>query len=288
VAVTNAEGYTLDVSAKGVRIEARAEAGLFYGAMTAAQLLSAGTAYGAPVRLGGIHIEDFPRFSWRGLMLDPARHFLPAADVKQIIDQHKLNVLHLHLTDDQGWRIEIKRYPELTKIGAWRTPPSNGGPGSETQAYGGFYTQPELRDIVAYAAARHITVVPEIDLPGHAQAAVAARPQIGVTGERPTVSNDWGINPYLFSTSEESLTFLKNVLDEVMALFPGKYIHLGGDEAIKDQWQASPTIQAQMKRLGIADEHALQSWFMEQLGRYLAERAGMRSCKAVCRPLPQS
>lgn len=274
-AVTNAEGYTLDVSVNGVRVEARAEAGLYYGAMTAAQLLSAGTRYGAPVRLAGIHIEDFPRFSWRGLMLDPARHFLPTSDVKQIIDQmaqHKLNVLHLHLTDDQGWRIEIKRYPELTKIGAWRTPPSNGGPGSETQVYGGFYTQAEIRDLVAYAAARHITVVPEIDLPGHAQAAVAARPQIGVTGDRPTVSNDWGINYYLFSTSEESLTFLKHVLDEIMALFPGKYIHLGGDEAIKDQWQASPTIQAQMRALGIADEHALQSWFMEQLGRYLAER----------------
>jgi hexosaminidase len=273
--VTNAEGYTLDVSVKGVRIEARTEAGLFYGAMTAAQLLSAGTAFGSPVRLAGVHIEDFPRFSWRGLMLDPARHFLPAADVKQIIDQmaqHKLNVLHLHLTDDQGWRIEIKRYPELTKIGAWRTPPSNGGPGSETQVYGGFYTQAELRDIVSYAAARHITVVPEIDLPGHAQAAVAARPQIGVTGERPAVSNDWGINYFLFNTNDESLTFVKNVLDEVMALFPGKYIHLGGDEAIKDQWQASPTIQAQMKALGVKNEHALQSWFMEQLGRHLAQR----------------
>ena len=273
--VADEEGYTLHVSVDGVRIEARAEAGLFYGAMTAAQLLSAGATYGAPVRLAGVHIEDFPRFKWRGLMLDPARHFLPAADVKHIIDQmaqHKLNVLHLHLTDDQGWRIEIKRYPELTKVGAWRTPPSNGGPGSETQVYGGFYTQAELRDIVAYAAARHITVVPEIDLPGHAQAAVAAYPRIGVTGERPQVSNDWGINYYLFSPSDESLTFVKHVLDEVMALFPGKYIHLGGDEAIKDQWQASPAIQAQMKALGISDEHALQSWFMEQLGQYLAER----------------
>lgn len=274
-AVADAEGYTLDVSADGVRIEARAEAGLYYGAMTAAQLLSAGGTYGAPLQLAGIHIEDFPRFKWRGLMLDPARHFLPAPDVKKIIDQmaqHKLNVLHLHLTDDQGWRIEIKRYPELTKIGAWRTPPSNGGPGSETKVYGGFYTQAELRDIVAYAAARHITVVPEIDLPGHAQAAVAAYPRIGVTGERPPVSNDWGINYHLFSTSDESLTFVKNVLDEVMALFPSQYIHLGGDEAIKDQWQASPAIQAQMKALGIEDEHAMQSWFMEQLGQYLAER----------------
>lgn len=274
-AVADTEGYTLDVSVDGVRVEARSEAGLFYGAMTAAQMVSTDARYDAPVRLAGIHIEDSPRFKWRGLMLDPARHFLPAADVKRIIEQmaqHKLNVLHLHLSDDQGWRIEIKRYPELTKIGAWRTPSSNGGPGSETQAYGGFYTQAQLRDIVAYAAARHITIVPEIDLPGHAQAAVAARPQIGVTGDRPQVSNDWGINYYLFNTSDESLTFLKNVLDEVMALFPGKYIHLGGDEAIKDQWRASPAIQAQMKALDITNEHALQSWLMEQLGQYLAER----------------
>ena len=272
-AVADAEGYTLDVGATGIRIEARTEAGIYYGAMTLAQLLSPGAAYGERVRLTGMHIEDFPRFKWRGLMLDPARHFLPVADVEQIVDQmgeHKLNVLHLHLTDDQGWRIEIKRYPELTKIGAWRTPPSNGGPGSEKGAYGGFYTQDDIRDIVTYAAARHITVVPEIDMPGHAQAVVAAHPQISVPGNQPSVSSDWGVNDCLYNTNAQSLSFVKNVLDEIMALFPGKYIHLGGDEAIKDQWKASPAIQAQMKTLGIADEDAMQSWFMEQMGQYLA------------------
>ena len=272
-AVADAEGYTLDVGATGIRIEARAEAGIYYGAMTLAQLLSPGAAYGERVRLAGMHIEDFPRFKWRGLMLDPARHFLPVADVEQIVDQmgeHKLNVLHLHLTDDQGWRIEIKRYPELTKIGAWRTPPSNGGPGGEKGAYGGFYTQEDIRGIVTYAAARHITVIPEIDMPGHAQAVVAAHPQISVTGKQPPVSNDWGVHDYLYNTNAQSLSFVKNVLDEIMALFPGKYIHLGGDEAIKDQWKASPAIQAQMKTLGIADEDAMQSWFMEQIGQYLA------------------
>ena len=272
--VADTEGYTLDVDAKGMRILARAEAGLYYGAMTAVQLLSSGAAHDSSVRLRGMHIEDFPRFKWRGLMLDPARHFLPVAEVKTIIEQmgqHKLNVLHLHLTDDQGWRIEIKRYPQLTRIGAWRTPPSNGGLGSETAAYGGFYTQEDIRDIVAYAAERHITVVPEIDLPGHAQAVVAAYPQIGATGEQVPVSSDWGVNYCLYNTSADSLTFVKNVLDEVMALFPGRYVHLGGDEAIKDQWKASPAIQAQMKTLGIADEDAMQSWFMEQLGVYLAE-----------------
>jgi hexosaminidase len=272
--VANAEGYTLDVRANGIRILARAEAGLYYGAMTAAQLLSADAAHNASVRLPGMHIEDFPRFKWRGLMLDPARHFVPVADVKTIIEQmgqHKLNVLQLHLTDDQGWRIEIKRYPELTKIGAWRTPPSNGGPGGETGAYGGFYTQEDIRDIVAHAAERYITVVPEIDMPGHAQAVVAAHPQIGVTGDQLPVSSDWGVNYSLYNTSADSLTFVKNVLDEVMALFPGRYVHLGGDEAVKDQWKASPAIQAQMKTLGIADEDAMQSWFMEQVGSYLAE-----------------
>ena len=273
--ITDSEGYTLDVGADGIRIMARAEAGLYYGAMTAAQLLSARAAHAPSVRLPRMHIEDYPRFKWRGLMLDPARHFLPVADVKTIIEQmgqHKLNVLHLHLTDDQGWRIEIKQYPELTRIGAWRKPPSNGGPGSETDTYGGFYTQDDIRDIVAYAAERYIAIVPELDLPGHAQAVVAAYPQLGVTSGPVAVSSDWGVNYCLYNTSPEGLTFVKNVLDELMALFPGKYVHLGGDEAVKDQWKASAAIQAQMKTLGIADEDAMQSWFMEQIGSYLAAR----------------
>src|SRR3984893_6424077 len=252
--VADSEGYPLDVRANGIRILARAEAGLYYGAMTAAQLLSADAVHNASVQLTGMHIEDFPRFKWRGLMLDPARHFVPVADVKTIIDQmsqHKLNVLHLHLTDDQGWRLQIKRYPELTTIGAWRTPPSNGGSGGDKGVYGGFYTQEEIRDLVAYAAARYITIVPEIDIPGHAQAVVAAHPQLSVLGDQPEVSTNWGVNYYLYNTNADSLAFLKNVLDETMALCPGKYIHLGGDEAIKEQWKTSPAIQSQMKALGI-------------------------------------
>jgi hexosaminidase len=272
--VADEEGYTLEVSKRGVQIEARTAAGLYYGAMTAAQLLSTGAAYGKPVRLAGMRIEDVPRFRWRGLMLDSVRHFFSVADVKMLLDQmgqHKLNVLHFHLTDDQGWRIEIQRYPELTQIGAWRTPPSSGGAG-EAAPYGGFYTQDEIREIVSYAAARYITIVPEIDLPGHAQAAIAAHPQLGVLGDRPKVSANWGVNEYLYNTNEYSLSFVKNVLDEVMSLFPGRYIHLGGDEAIKTQWQAAPAIQAQIKALGLADVNALQGWFMDQLGRYLTER----------------
>ena len=283
--VTDTEGYTLDVRATGIRIEARAGAGLFYGAMTAAQLLSTDAQGATPdstpgVTVRGTHIEDLPRSKWRGLMLDPARHFLSVVEVKTMIDQmsqHKLNVLHLHLTDDQGWRLQIKRYPELTTIGAWRkppssgTPPAEGWPGVDHGVYGGFYTQEDIRDLVAYAGARYITVIPEIDLPGHAQAVVAAHPQLSVPGDHPEVSTNWGVNYYLYNTNADSLTFVENVLDEVMDLFPGRYIHLGGDEAIKTQWKTSPAIQSQMKALGIRNEEALQSWFMEQIARYLAD-----------------
>jgi hexosaminidase len=269
--VKHAEGYALDVTPQGIRIVARDEAGLFYGAVTAWQLLtpSAGTG---DVRVEPVHIRDEPRFAWRGLMLDSARHFQTPAEVRTIIDQmaqHKLNTLHWHLTDDQGWRIEIKRYPELTRIGAWRTPPTIGKK-AEPGRYGGFYTQDDIRAIVAYAAERHITVVPEVDMPGHAQAAVASYPELGVTGSRPPVSPDWGVNPYLYNVDENTVHFLQNVLDEVMALFPSTYIHVGGDEAVKDQWKASAAVQARMHALGIKNEDALQSWFIGQMGQYLS------------------
>jgi len=194
------------------------------------------------------------------------------AEVETLLDQmaqHKLNVLHWHLTDDQGWRIEIKRYPQLTRIGAWRTPPDAGVDG-EPQRYGGFYSQAQIREVVAYAAARHITVVPEIDMPGHAQAAVASYPAIGVTGKRPAVSTDWGVNPYLYNVDDATFQFVDNVLDEVMALFPSHYIHVGGDEAIKDQWKASPVIQAKLRALHLRDEDALQGWFIGRIGSYLS------------------
>ncbi|MFK2872449.1 family 20 glycosylhydrolase [Dyella lipolytica] len=270
-AVPQAEGYTLDVTPQGIRIAARDDAGLFYGAVTVWQLLTPNAQQG-PVQVPALHISDWPRFAWRGLMLDSARHFQSVADVEKLLDQmaqHKLNVLHWHLTDDQGWRIEIKRYPELTSIGAWRTPPEAGHDG-EPVRYGGFYTQDQIRDVVAYAAARHITVVPEIDMPGHAQAAVASYPQIGVTGKRPPVSVDWGVNPYLYNVDDATFQFVDNVLDEVMALFPSHYIHVGGDEAIKDQWKASPAVQAKMQALHLKDEDALQGWFIGRIGDYLA------------------
>ncbi|MCE4553916.1 beta-N-acetylhexosaminidase [Roseateles cellulosilyticus] len=271
--------YQLDVAPGGVTLQAGSDAGLFYAGVSLWQLLTADGGQGA-VTLPGLHIADRPRFGWRGLMLDVVRHFAPVDEVKALIDQmalHKLNVLHLHLSDDQGWRLEIKRYPELTRIGAWRTPP-----GGEPARYGGFYTQAQLRELVAYAAARHITLVPELDMPGHAQAVVAAYPKVGVDigdgpgrNPRPAVSVDWGVNPYLYNADEATLRFVENVMDEVMAVFPSTFVHVGGDEAIKDQWKASPTVQARMRALGVTSEEALQSWFIGRIGRYL-EKHGRR------------
>ena len=268
--VAQAGGYALTVTPQGIRVSARDAAGLFHGAVTLVQLLTPDAKQGA-VDVHALAIRDWPRFAWRGLMLDSARHFQSVADVEKLIDQMaqlKLDVLHWHLTDDQGWRIQIKRYPELTKIGAWRTPPDAGKDG-EPRRYGGFYTQAQIRAVVAYAAARHVTIVPEIDMPGHAQAAVASYPQIGVTGQRPPVSADWGVNPWLYNVNDGTFTFIDHVLDEVMALFPSQYIHVGGDEAIKDQWQASPAVQAKMRALGITNEDALQGWFIGRIGHYL-------------------
>jgi len=268
--VAQAEGYALSVTPQGIRVVARDDAGLFHGVVTLWQLLTPDARHGA-VEVPALTIEDAPRFAWRGLMLDSVRHFQDVDAVKSLLDQmaqHKMNTLHWHLTDDQGWRIQIKRYPDLTRIGAWRTPPDAGRHG-EPKRYGGFYTQDEIRDVVAYAAARHITIVPELDMPGHAQAAVAAYPQLGVTGQRPAVSVDWGVNPYLYNVDDATFAFIDNVLDEVLALFPSRYIHVGGDEAIKDQWQASPAVQARMRELGITSEDALQGWFIGRIGQYL-------------------
>ncbi|MBB5863960.1 hexosaminidase [Xanthomonas arboricola] len=271
--VAHKEGYRLDVDGNGIRIAARDGAGLFYGAISAWQLMTPDGRKG-DVDVPAVAIRDWPRFGWRGQHLDVARHFHDVATVKHVLDAmaaHKLNVLHWHLTDDQGWRIEIKRYPKLTEIGAWRTPPGAGRHGTP-ERYGGFYTQEQISEIVAYAARLHITVLPELDMPGHAQAAVAAYPEeVGVPGQRTQVGVDWGVNPYLFNTSERSLTFITNVLDEVLTLFPSAYIHIGGDEAVKDQWEASPAVRAQMRKLGVKDAHAMQGWFNAQLAHYLTQ-----------------
>ena len=273
--VTQKEGYALDVDNAGLRIRARDDAGLFYGAVSAWQLMTPDAQRGA-VTVPAATIRDWPRFSWRGQHLDVARHFVEIGEVKRLIDTmalHKLNVLHLHLTDDQGWRVEIKRYPRLTEIGAWRTPPGAGQSGLPTRV-GGFYTQDQIRELVTYAAQRYITILPEIDMPGHAEAAVAAYPdEVGVPpGQRPAVGVNWGIEPWLFNTDPRSLNFIYGVLDELLELFPSKFIHIGGDEAIKDQWEASPRVRAQMRALGVKDAHAMQGWFNAQLAQYLASK----------------
>ncbi|MEV4425154.1 beta-N-acetylhexosaminidase [Streptomyces sp. NPDC049602] len=281
------EGYRLAVGDTSVVIEGGGPAGAFWGAQTLRQLLGPEAYRKAPVTDGDrdlplVTVEDRPRFGWRGLLLDVSRHFMPKDDVLRYLDllaAHKLNVFHFHLTDDQGWRIEIERYPKLTEVGAWRARTKWGHRASplwtETP-HGGFYTQDDIREIVAYAAERHITVVPEIDLPGHAQAAIAAHPELGNTDvvdtAALTVWDTWGVNPNVLAPTEAVLRFYEGVLEEVLGLFPSTFVHIGGDECPKDQWKASPAAQARIKELGLADEDELQSWFIRHFDRWLTAR----------------
>ena len=274
--VADNAGYRIAIGDGHIEVTARDPRGLFYGSVTVWQLLTPDAAKGKSVRVADGTIADHPRYAWRGLMLDSARHFQSVADIKKLIDWMslvKLNVLHWHLTDDQGWRLEIPKYPELTKIGACRKAvgPDAALTGSPDKPYCGFYTEAEVRGIVRHAAERFIEVVPEIDIPGHAQAAIASYPWLGVSGKRPQVSTDWGINTWLLRPDARSLKFVEDVMDEVMALFPSQYIHIGGDEAAKDQWEASPAVQAHMKALGLMNMDQLQGWFMTQVAGYLAK-----------------
>ncbi|BFV59054.1 beta-N-acetylhexosaminidase [Kitasatospora sp. CMC57] len=281
------EAYRLSVSPDGVRLSAGAPAGAFLGVQTLRQLLGPDAYRRAPLRRTGwvlpyTEIEDAPRFGWRGVLLDVSRHFLPKADVLRFLDLmavHKLNVLHLHLTDDQGWRIEIKRYPRLTQVASWRERSMVGFRAAERrneEPHGGFYTQDDLREIVAYADARHITVVPEIDLPGHSQAAISAYPELGNTDVVDTaglsVWTDWGISDNVLNVSEPTLRFFEGVLEEVLEIFPSQFVHLGGDECRKEQWKLSPAAQRRIEGLGLADEEELQSWFIGHFDSWLAER----------------
>ena len=264
-----AEGYMLNAEPNGVIISASTDAGLLYGGVTLWQLATGDK----PNVIPGVSIRDAPKFAWRGLMLDSARHFQSPEFVHRLIDWmavNKLNVLHWHLVDDQGWRIEIRKYPRLTQVSAWRVPAT--APGAPPlPRTGGYYTQDQVREIVAYAAARNVMIVPEIEMPGHALSAIRAYPQLGTGAPVPAgVESDWGVFPWLYNVDDQTFRFLENVLSEVMALFPSRYIHVGGDEAVKDQWKASPKIQAQMKALGIKDEDSLQSWFMARVGKFLA------------------
>jgi hexosaminidase len=273
--VVGQSGYRIVVGADGIRVIARTPAGAFYGGVTLWQLLTPpGWVRGTAAELAKGVIDDHPRFPWRALLLDSGRHFQSLADIEKLIDWmslEKLNVLLWHLTEDQGWRLEIPKYPALTKTGACRKALGldielTGAP---DKPYCGFYTEAEVRDLVRYAAARFVTVVPEIDLPGHSQAAVAAYPWLGVTGERPAVWTDWGISPWLLKPDEQTLQFVDDVLDEVMQLFPSRYISIGGDEADKQQWNASPELRERMRRLGLANMDQLQGWFTGRVADHL-------------------
>jgi len=225
-------------------------------------------------------VQDYPKFEWRGLHLDVSRHFFSVDEVKRYIDLmslYKFNKFHWHLTDDQGWRIEIKKYPKLTEIGAWRDSTVNGHYSTQPRTYtvehyGGFYTQEEIKDVVAYAAKRYITVVPEIEMPGHSRAALAAYPYYSCTGKQLEVPGLWGIFDDIFCAKEESIDFLKDILDEVLALFPSEYIHIGGDEAPKTRWKTCPKCQKVIRENGLKDEHELQSFFIREIDEYLTAK----------------
>jgi len=266
------EAYRLDVTPSGVRLAATAPVGLFRGMHTLLQLVPESCGRPFSWTLPAVDIADRPRFRWRGLHLDVARHFFSAARVKEAVDWcalHKLNVLHWHLVDDQGWRLPVPGFPRLTEIGGWRR--EEGG-----ASYGGAYAADEIRDVVAYATERFVTAVPEIEMPGHARAALAAYPGLSCRGTPLPVPSGWGIFKDVFCAGkEETFAFLGAVLDSVAVLFPGPFVHIGGDECPKARWNACPDCRGRMETEGLPDTDALQAWFVSRIGQYLT-RLGKR------------
>lgn len=291
----DAEAYRLVSDKNGILIEGKSAIGVFYGMQTLLQLLPVEKS--KELTIPAVTISDKPRFAYRGAMLDVARHFYPVSFVKKYIDYlalHKLNYFHWHLTEDQGWRIEIKKYPNLTKTGAWRNGTIIGhhpGKGSDNKPYGGFYTQEQVKEIVKYAADRFITVVPEIEMPGHSSAAIAAYPQLSCFPDAVTdlpanmisakskeekakgrikfVQETWGVFEDVYNPGEYTFQFLQDVIDEVVQLFPSKYIHIGGDECPKEAWKKSAFCQNLIKEKGLKDEHELQSYFIQRIEKYI-------------------
>jgi hexosaminidase len=272
------EGYQLNIRKNRIEIAAKTQAGLFYGIQTLLQLLPV-QKQNFPFSIPQLSITDYPRFPYRGMHLDVSRHFFPVSYIRKYIDYlafHKMNYFHWHLTDDQGWRMEIKKYPKLTTIGAWREGTIIGrypGTGNDSIHYGGYYTQEQIKEIIQYAADRYITVIPEIDMPGHDMAALAAYPQLGT---RPDsiykVAQTWGIFGKMnnvLAPSDFTFQFIQDVLDEVIHLFPSQYIHIGGDEVYKKWWQDCNFCQQFMKANGLKDEHELQSYFIKRIEKYV-------------------
>ena len=268
-----AEGYRLSIAEKKIRASASTPAGLFYATQTLRQLLPVeverNLRLDEPPTLPVVEIEDTPRFPWRGMHLDVCRHFFSVDFLKRYLDLmalHKYNLFHWHLTEDQGWRIEVPAYPELTEVSAWRTE-------ADGSRYGGFYTRDQIREVVAYASERHITVLPEIEMPGHAQAALAAYPELSCSGGPFEVWTEWGVSKEVYCAgNDDTFAFLEKVLDQVIELFPGEYVHIGGDECPKDRWKECPQCQQRIKEEGLADEHELQSYFIKRMAKFLAER----------------
>ena len=278
------EGYRLEVTPEKIIIRAPEKAGIFYASQTLRQLLPIEIFSPAPVsgitwKVPCVVIEDYPRFSWRGMQLDVGRHFMPADFIKRFIDllaMHKMNRFHWHLTDDQGWRVEIKKYPRLTEVGSWRRESEIGydkdTPIFDGRPHYGFYTQDEIRDIVEFAAQRNVTIIPEIEMPGHASAAIAAYPEYGTTDEPVEVRTLWGQSDNVFNIKPETFEFLKDVLTEVMELFPGQYIHIGGDEAHYVQWLEDPETLSIMNALGLETGEEIQSYFIKQIDEFITSK----------------
>lgn len=264
--IVGEEAYRLTVAKDRITLAASHHRGLFWAVQTLRQLLPVEPGTGS-VSIPAMRIEDAPQFSYRGHMLDVGRHFMPVEFVKKQIDllsYYKINTFHWHLTDDQGWRIEIRKYPKLTEVGAWRTE-------SDGTRYGGFYTQDQIREVVEYARLRNITVIPEIEMPGHASAALASYPELSCRKQPIDVPNVWGVIKDVYCVGDEfTFEFIENVLDEVIALFPADYVHIGGDEVPKDRWRESASSQKRMRDEGLKDEHELQSYFVKRIQRYLA------------------
>lgn len=281
------EGYDLDVTPRAIVIRAAGPAGLFYGAQTLRQLLppavfSRQKVEGVEWTVPCVHIVDYPRFKWRGLLIDPARHFIPVQDVERYIDTmalHKFNHLQMHLTDDQGWRIEIRKYPRLVEIGArmdfttaFQTPETRRKDGPQP---GGFYTQDQIRQLVRYAADRHITIVPEIEMPAHTGAAIVSYPHLGLYPEKLSELDPnlrWTANERVLAPRPQAVAFMQDVLAEVIELFPSRYIHIGGDEANIDHWKQSREMQAMIRELDLKNEEGLHSWFIRQMDAFLTAR----------------
>ncbi|MGA3216036.1 MAG: beta-N-acetylhexosaminidase [Acidimicrobiales bacterium] len=276
------EAYRLSVSGGRVVITSSSGAGAFYGLQTLRQLLP-DSVFRQAARFGAIHLSDIeivdaPRFVWRGVHLDVGRHFMPKSFVLRLIDLialHKCNVLHLHLTEDQGWRVPIERYPLLTEIGAWRAESSVGREEAglfDGVPHGGFYSCEDLEEIVAFAGERHVNVLPEIDMPGHMEAAIAAYPELGNIDEPLQVRTSWGVSDHVLNLEERTIRFCTDVIDEVSAIFPWEYFHVGGDECSTAEWRTSSSAQQIMREQGFTDESQLQGWFTAQMAAHLATR----------------